>query len=74
MFTGGIGEHSPEIRQRIAGATRWLGAEIDERSDTEGRAVLSTPTSAVTLCVLPTDEEVVMARHVATQLGDRSRS
>jgi len=70
VFTGGIGEHSPEIRARIASATAWLGAELDERAHADGRAVFSTPASAVSLCVVPTDEELVIARHVAARLAD----
>jgi acetate kinase len=73
VFTGGIGEHSPEIRARISDATRWLGAELDDRAHAAGRAVFSTPASAVALCVVPTDEEVVIARHVAALFSASTR-
>ncbi len=68
VFTGGIGENSAEIRTRICSRVAWLGAELDTRAHREGRAVFSTSSSAVALCVLPTDEENVIARHTRALL------
>jgi acetate kinase len=71
VFTGGIGENSATIRSQIVRQAAWLGAEIDEPAHAAGRAVFSTATSAVALCVLPADEEAVIARHVAAILRHR---
>ncbi|MBN8280467.1 MAG: acetate kinase, partial [Gammaproteobacteria bacterium] len=69
VFTGGIGEHSPEVRARIAAACGWLGLELDAAANACSAPVISRPGSAVTACVIPTDEELVIARHTATLLG-----
>jgi acetate kinase len=70
VFTAGIGENSPEIRGRIAERLAWLGAEIDPAANAGGRTVLSTPSSRVRLLVIPTDEELMIARHVLQLVGD----
>ena len=70
VFTGGIGENSPAIRSRIVHQLAWLGAEIDERAHADGRAVFSDGSSRIALVVLPTDEEAMIARHVASLLRD----
>ncbi len=70
VFTGGIGENSAPIRSRIVHQLSWLGAQIDERAHADGRAVFSDALSRVSLVVLPTDEEAMIARHVAALLRD----
>ncbi len=67
VFTGGIGENSHEIRQRICRTASWLGIEIDAEANAAGRMSLATPSSSVGVYVIPTDEEQVIAGHtVAT--------
>ncbi|WP_347267709.1 acetate/propionate family kinase [Paracoccus sp. (in: a-proteobacteria)] len=63
VFTAGIGEHSPEIRARIAARLAWLGAELDAQANAAGAAVISTPGSRLPVHVIPTDEELMIARH-----------
>ena len=63
VFTAGIGENSPSMRKRIAQRLTWLGAELDEAANEAGRLVISTPGSKVRLHVVPTDEELMIARH-----------
>src|SRR5215467_10133589 len=63
VFTAGIGENSTVIRARIAEKLGWLGAELDPTSNAAARAEISTPASRVALCVVPTDEELMIARH-----------
>jgi len=63
VFTAGIGENSAMIRARIADKLGWLGAELDPTSNAAARAEISTPASRVALCVVPTDEELMIARH-----------
>lgn len=63
VFTAGVGENSAPIRARISERLAWLGAELDPAANEAGEAVISTPTSRVALYVLPTDEELMIARH-----------
>ena len=69
VFTGGIGENSAEIRRRVCDASRWLGVEIDAEAN-EGRGPrISAPESEVSAWVIPTDEELMIARHTGSLLG-----
>jgi acetate kinase len=70
VFTAGIGEHSAVIRARIAERLAWLGAELDEAANEAGETVISTPASRVALLVVPTDEELMIARHTLALIGD----
>ncbi len=70
VFTAGIGEHSTVIRARIAARLAWLGAEIDEAANEAGATVISRPASRVALLVVPTDEELMIARHTLALIGD----
>lgn len=63
VFTGGIGEHSSEIRARVCRQAAWLGLILDKHANDAGRPTISTHGSAVSLLTLPTDEEYVIARH-----------
>ena len=63
VFTAGIGENSAPIRARIAERLRWLGAELDPAANEAGALRISTPESRVALLVVPTDEELMIARH-----------
>ena len=51
------------IRARIAERLAWLGAELDPAANAAGAHVISTPASRVALLVIPTDEELMIARH-----------
>lgn len=62
VFTAGIGEHAPVIRARIAERLGWLGAELDPAANDAGATHISTPASKVALLVIPTDEELMIAR------------
>jgi acetate kinase len=63
VFTAGIGEHSPAIRARLCERLAWLGAELDAAANEAGAECISTPASRVALYVIPTDEELMIARH-----------
>ncbi len=69
VFTAGIGENSTAMRRRIAQRLTWLGAELDETANEAGRLVISTPGSKVRLYVVPTDEELMIARHTAALMS-----
>ena len=62
VFCGGIGENSAFIRDRVCERTAWMGIEIDHsRNDAHAR-VISTEMSRTTVMVIPTNEELVIAR------------
>jgi acetate kinase len=66
VFTGGIGENSAEIRERICAGLSWLGIELDaERNSTNGtgsKGQISSDSSRVSVSVIPTNEELLIAR------------
>ena len=65
VFTGGIGENSPEVRARICEGMEWVGVRIDaaKNSETVGReGVISTEDSKLLAYAIPTDEELLIAR------------
>lgn len=63
-FTAGIGEHSPRVREDVCAGLGYLGVELDREANRQakGEALISTPSSRVAVYVIPTDEEVVIAR------------
>jgi acetate kinase len=63
VFTAGIGENSGVIRQRVAEKLGWLGAKVDPAANAERRQLISTAESTVRLYVIPTDEELMIAKH-----------
>jgi acetate kinase len=63
VFTAGIGEHAAEVRSRICQQTQWLGVQLDETANRNHSACISTPQSTVSIWVMATDEEQVIARH-----------
>jgi acetate kinase len=69
VFTAGIGENSPEIRRRICDASSWLGVELDAEANTTGGLRISAPQSKVSAWVVPTNEELMIARHTGSLLG-----
>ena len=69
VFTAGIGENSPEIRERICASCAWLGVEPDVEANLTGGPRISARTSRVSAWVIPTNEELVIARHTGLLLG-----
>ena len=69
VFTAGIGENSPEIRQRICEASAWLGIEIDADANNENRTTISTASSKASVWVIPTNEELMIAKQTGALLG-----
>ena len=72
VFAGGIGENAPIIRARICEGLGFLGIELDESSNTNSAAVISTDASPVTVRVIRTDEEISIARSVMSIIGQQS--
>jgi len=69
VFTAGIGENSSEIRQRICASSAWLGIELDKEANARNGPRISTPESKVSTWVIPTNEELMIARHTGLLLG-----
>jgi acetate kinase len=72
VFTAGIGENSAEIRKRICEASAWLGVELDPDANARGGPRISSARSIVSAWVVPTNEELMIARHTGTLLGLRA--
>jgi hypothetical protein len=73
VFTAGIGENSPKIRAAVAERLARLGVSLDLAANAEGGAVISRPDSRIPLYVLPTDEELMIARHTLALLTKGSK-
>ena len=71
VFTAGIGEHAPEIRARVCEDAHWLGITLDEKANAKGGPRISTPGSAVSAWVIPTDENLMIARHARRLLDGK---
>lgn len=75
VFTGGIGEHAAEIRARVCRGAHWLGIELDEAANRAGGPRISQPGASASAWVVPTDENLMIARHTSRLLdhvsGDR---
>jgi len=69
VFTAGIGENSPEIRRRICEASAWLGIDVDPAANTRSDTQISRAGSRVSVWVIPTNEELMIARHTGVLLG-----
>ena len=65
VFTGGIGENAAEIRRRVCQDASWLGVGFDPAANLAGGPRVSRPRSKVSAWVVPTDEDLMIARHTA---------
>jgi acetate kinase len=66
VFTGGIGENSPDIRNRIASRLNWLGIRLNMSANERHERTISATDSRIETLVIPTDEEAVIAAHAAS--------
>ena len=77
VFTGGIGENSWEVRSRVCDGLQWLGIELDEernRTHIDGReGVISNNNSRLAVYVIPTDEELLIARDTARSVLNKPK-
>jgi acetate kinase len=74
IFTAGIGENSPDMRARIAEKLAWLGAQLDPAANRSGAMSIAKPDARLGLYVVPTDEELMIARHTLAALKGLSGS
>ncbi len=69
VFTAGIGENSAEVRRRMCTASAWLGVELDATANATGGPRITQKGSKVSAWVIPTNEELMIARHTQAVLG-----
>ncbi|HTI02040.1 MAG TPA: acetate/propionate family kinase [Acidisoma sp.] len=69
VFTAGIGEHSADMRAEICARLSWLGLRLDAAANKAHAGVISLPDSAVEVRIIPTNEELMIARHALALLG-----
>jgi acetate kinase len=71
VFTAGIGENSVRLRERVCADAAWIGVELDRAANARGGPRISTAASRVAAWVIPTDEELMIARHTRRVLAAR---
>ena len=69
VFTGGIGEHAAAVRAAVCRGLSWLGLSLDESANERHGPPIARPDSQVAAWVIPTNEELVIARHTLASLG-----
>ena len=69
VFTAGIGENDPPLRAAVVQKLEWLGAKLDVAANNRNGPLISTEDSKVSLWVIPTNEELMIAQHAATLVG-----
>ena len=72
VFTAGIGENSAGMRARIAERLAWLGAELDPTANVTGKSIISRNDGGLPLYVVPTNEELMIARHTLACVPEHS--
>jgi acetate kinase len=70
VFTAGIGENSPVMRARISDKLVWLGGELDHGANAKNADTISTAESRFPIYVIPTNEELMIARHTLAVLSE----
>ena len=69
VFSGGIGEHSPEVRSKVCDSLKYLGIELDEIKNMNNGSIISSETSKVNVHVIKTNEALMIARLVCQTLN-----
>lgn len=69
VFTAGIGEHAAPVRERICRGLAWLGLQLDVQANERNGPRISREGSAVSAWVIPTNEELMIARHTLQAIG-----
>jgi acetate kinase len=74
VFTAGIGEHSASLRRSVCRAAAWIGVTLDDEANQSGVSRISTPGSRVSAWTVPTDEELMIARHTKRVLTSQCQA
>jgi acetate kinase len=72
VFTAGVGENAPAVREAVAQRLTWLGLELDLDANTRGESRISRPQSRIACHVIATDEELMIARHTLGVMRGRA--
>jgi acetate kinase len=70
VFTAGIGEHPAPVRETVCRTAAWLGIDLDASANLPQGPRISTPGSRVSAWVIPTDEQLMIARHTLAAVGE----
>ena len=73
VFTAGIGENSRSLRERVCSDAAWLGIDIDRDANERNQPRMSTAASRVSAWIIPTNEELMIARHTKALLAGASQ-
>jgi acetate kinase len=73
VFTAGIGENSASVRARVVERLAWLGAKLDPAANARHDLRISAPDSRIPVLVVPTDEELMVARHTLAVVAARGK-
>jgi acetate kinase len=68
VFTGGIGERAAAVREEVCAELRYLGIRLDTTQNASNAAIISTPDATCTVRVMPTNEDLMIARHTRALL------
>jgi len=71
VFTAGIGENDPTLRAAVVQRLAWLSARLDDGANSRNGPRISTEDSEVSVWVIPTNEELMIARHTAAAIDER---
>jgi acetate kinase len=69
VFTGGIGEHGAPVREQVCSRLGWLGLSLNPAANAANATKISAAGSRIEACVIPTNEEWIIARHTAKLIG-----
>jgi acetate kinase len=72
VFTAGIGEHAPEVRERICSGLQFIGLKLDPVRNQESASLISANSSQVQVRVIKTNEELMISRHTASLMASLS--
>jgi acetate kinase len=70
VFTGGIGEHAAEVRENVAKRLAFLGIELDPDANARHSAVITSSHSRCVARIIPTNEDLMIARHTSLLLSE----
>ena len=74
VFTAGIGEHAAPIRAAVCERLSWLGLDLDKAANERNGPRISKPNSRVRAWVIPTNEEIMIARHAVALAGTKGQA
>lgn len=74
VFTAGIGEHASEIRRQVCARAAWLGVSLNDAANARGDRRISSDESRVAVWVIPTDEELMVARHTLAIVSGKANA